>query len=80
MKLRLGPLPRTDIVKVTIALPSTLKDQLDRYAQLHSATWHEPVDAAGLIPHMLQQFIAKDRGFRLASKERPQVRPDSPES
>ncbi len=79
MKLRLGPLPRTDIVKVSVALPTALKEQLDQYAQLHSAAWQEPVDAAGLIPHMLQQFISKDRGFRLALKEGTRIRQESSE-
>jgi hypothetical protein len=32
MKLRLGPLPRTEMVKVTISMSAALKEQLDRYA------------------------------------------------
>jgi hypothetical protein len=32
MKLRLGPLPSTQIVKMTIAVPRELKESLDRYA------------------------------------------------
>ncbi len=64
MKLRLGPLPRTETVKLTIALPVVLKEQLDRYAELHSSAWNEPVDAASLIPHMLSEFIEHDRGFK----------------
>lgn len=63
-KLRLGPLPKTETVKLTIALPAELKAQLDRYAEVHAATWGEPVDAAGLIPHMLAAFIGRDRAFR----------------
>lgn len=62
--LRLGPLPRTDMVKLTIALGSALKDDLDRYAAQHAEVWGQPVDAATLIPHMLETFIARDRGFR----------------
>ena len=68
MKLRLGPLPSTQTVKVTVALPRALKEQLDRYAELHSAAWNEPVDVATLIPHMLSEFIAHDREFRRALK------------
>jgi hypothetical protein len=68
MKLRLGPLPSTQIVKMTIAVPRELKESLDRYAELHSSVWKEPVDVATLIPHMLSEFIAHDREFRRALK------------
>ena len=70
MKLRLGPLPSTQTVKVTVALSRTLKEQLDRYAELHSSAWNKPVDAATLIPHMLSKFISHDREFKQALKRR----------
>jgi hypothetical protein len=63
-KLRLGPLPRTEAVKLTVILSTDLKATLDRYATVHSQTHGEPVDAATLIPHMLAAFIARDRGFK----------------
>ncbi|MGB4912683.1 MAG: DUF2274 domain-containing protein [Candidatus Dechloromonas phosphoritropha] len=64
-KLRLGPLPtKTETVKVTIALATTLKADLERYAALHAQTYGEPIDAATLIPHMLEAFMARDRGFK----------------
>ena len=63
-KLRLGPLPRTQSVKLTITLPAELKATLDRYAALHAQTYGERVDAAALVPHMLEAFMARDRGFR----------------
>ncbi|WP_022955707.1 DUF2274 domain-containing protein [Perlucidibaca piscinae] len=62
--LKLGPLPKTEAVKMTISVTTELKQQLDRYAQLHSETWGDTVDATALIPHMLEAFMAKDRGFR----------------
>lgn len=37
--------------------------KLDRYAALHAQTYGEAVDAATLIPHMLEAFMARDRGF-----------------
>jgi hypothetical protein len=64
VKLLLGPLARTDSVKVTVALPYTLKEQLDRYAEVHSAAWSRKVASAELIPHMLLQFLSKDRQFK----------------
>jgi len=66
-KLRLGPLPKTDTVKLPITLTVTLKADLDRYAALHAQTWGEPVDAAALVPHILETFIARDRAFRKAN-------------
>ncbi|WP_281687351.1 DUF2274 domain-containing protein [Pseudomonas citronellolis] len=62
-KLRLGPLPKTESIKLTFACPVTLKADLDRYAALHAQTYGEAVDATTLIPHMLEAFIAGDRGF-----------------
>jgi hypothetical protein len=67
-KLRLGPLPKTESVKLTIVLSARLKEDLDRYSQLHTKTWGAPTDAAALIPHMLESFIVRDRAFRGAAK------------
>ena len=72
-KLRLGPLPKTETVKVTIALATTLKADLERYAALHAQTYGEPIDAATLIPHMLEAFMARDRGFKRAALPRTAV-------
>ena len=63
-KLRLGPLPKTESVKLTFACPASLKTDLDRYAALHAQTYGEVVDATTLIPHMLEAFMAGDRGFK----------------
>ena len=70
-KLRLGPLPKTESVKLTFACPTSLKDDLDRYAALHAQTYGEAVDAATLIPHMLEAFMARDRGFRRVDAKTP---------
>lgn len=63
-KLRLGPLPSNTSVKLTFTCPASLKSDLDRYAALHAQTYGEAVDATTLIPHMLEAFMAGDRGFR----------------
>ena len=65
-KLRLGPLPKTESTKLTFACPASLKADLDHYAALHAA-YGEAVDAVTLIPHMLEAFMAGDRGFRKGS-------------
>jgi hypothetical protein len=67
-KLRLGPLPKTELVKVTIAVSVRLKADLDQYAALHSETHGETVDAAVIVPHMLESFIAKDRVYQRMRK------------
>ena len=66
--LRLGPLPKNELVKMTIAVTAALKADLERYAELHARTWGEPVDAVTLVPHMLEAFLARDRGFRRAMR------------
>lgn len=63
-KLRLGPLPSHASVKLTFTCPASLKAELERYATLHAQTYGETVDAVTLIPHMLEAFMAGDRGFR----------------
>ncbi|WP_251879711.1 DUF2274 domain-containing protein [Achromobacter sp. Marseille-Q4954] len=63
-KLRLGPLPKTESVKLTFACPASLKADLDRYAALHAQAYGEAVDAEKLIPHMLEAFIMNDRAFK----------------
>lgn len=68
-KLRLGPVPRAETIKLTVTLPAELKQRLERYAQLHSQAHGEPVDAVALIPLMLDSFIARDREFLKRSRK-----------
>lgn len=63
-KLRLGPLPKQDVVKMTVNLPAALKADLERYAAMHGQLYGEQVGAAALVPHMLAWFLKNDRGFR----------------
>lgn len=72
-KLRLGPLPKTENVKLTFACPVSLKADLDRYAALHAQSYGEAVDAAMLIPHMLEAFMAGDRGFSKGDKVKANI-------
>ena len=65
-KLRLGPLPRSDVVRLTVTLPAAVKADLDRYAEFFGAAYGKAVDAAALVPHMLAAFMDRDRGFRRA--------------
>jgi len=63
-RLRLGPLPRSIPIKITFTCTTALKTELERYAAMHAQVYGEPVDAATLIPHMLEAFMARDRGFK----------------
>jgi len=76
-KLRLGPLQKLEATRITFTCTTVLKADLDRYAALHAQTYGEAVDAATLIPHMLEAFMARDRGFKkgMASTPTTQKRP-----
>ena len=63
-KLRIGPLPKTEVVRLTIALTAQVKADLDRYVATYADVYGEPVDAAVLVPHMLAAFMDRDRGFK----------------
>ena len=65
-QIRLGPLPKVVLTKVTFACPDTLKTDLDRYAALHAQVHGEPVNALALIPHMLTAFLEQDRAFKVS--------------
>lgn len=72
--LKLGPLPKLGIVRMTVPMPEPLKEELDLYAAEYGRLYGE-VDSATLIPHMLEAFLRSDRGWRsrkskLAAKSR----------
>ncbi len=67
-KLRLGPLPKTEMVRLTITFPAPVKADLDRYAELYAREYGEPVDALSLVPHMLATFMERDRAFRRSAQ------------
>ncbi|WP_136661848.1 DUF2274 domain-containing protein [Nitratireductor sp. XY-223] len=61
-QLKLGPLPKVETVRVSVTMETTLKEALDLYAADY-AELYEPVEAAVLIPHMLEAFLRSDRAF-----------------
>ena len=52
--------PRT----ISLAIEAALAAELDRYAEAYAASYGETVDLETLIPHMLDNYIAADRGFK----------------
>lgn len=67
-RLSLGPIPKVELVRLAITVPATLKADLDRYAQLHEQAWGEKIDAATLIPHIVETFLARDKEFQKQRK------------
>jgi hypothetical protein len=67
-KLKLGRLPSTEVVKITIAMSVELKAMLDRYSQLHAEASGEKNDLARLVPYMLEAFMTSDRAFTRANR------------
>lgn len=76
-KLSLGPLPSTKVVKHTITLNIALNAELDRYAALHSEIWGEPVDGPALVPHIIEQFLRRDRNFKRWKQARARTARDA---
>ena len=68
-RLRLGALPASSSVKMTITVSAELKAQLDAYAEVHTRINQASVDAVALVPHMLAAFVARDRGFKAVLAE-----------
>lgn len=73
MNLKLGALPNSDVVRLTLTLPAALKAQLDLYAELHSSQHGKTVDAQSLIPRILEVFLDKDREFQRHYRSRGKV-------
>lgn len=70
-KLKLGPIPDDKPVTVKLELPATLHRDLVLYAEvLARDTQQPPTDPVKLIVPMLERFIATDRGFAKARRER----------
>lgn len=64
-KLKLGPIEDDKPVKLTIELPATVHRDLVAYGCAHASETGltEPLPAERLIPRMVGQFMASDRGF-----------------
>ena len=69
-KLSLGPVPKSESVKLILMVSTELRENLDLYAALHSEMNGTPVDATTLAPHMLETFMARDKAFRAARAAR----------
>ncbi len=68
--LKIGPLPDTTPVKLTIAVDPETNADLELYAQIYEETYKEKASVSALIPSMLEAFLASDTGFKKARKAR----------
>lgn len=72
-KLRREPPSKSENIKLTFACPASLKAELNRNTALHTQARGAWVNVTTLIPHMLESFMAGDRGLKKgnASKSVP---------
>lgn len=68
--LKLSKLPDRTPVKITITVAPELNAALQAYAELYREIYGEVEPVAELIPYMLESFLAADRGFAKARKDR----------
>lgn len=73
-KLKLGPLADEKPVRVSVELPAAVHRDLVAYAEVLARTTSQSIAApAKLIPPMVERFMATDRGFARARRERNHV-------
>lgn len=69
-ELKLGKLPDRTPVKLTITIAPSLNQALQAYAELYRETYGQAEPMAELIPYMLESFLASDRSYAKALKNR----------
>ncbi|MEL7546115.1 MAG: DUF2274 domain-containing protein [Pseudomonadota bacterium] len=68
-KLKIGPLPDTTPVKLTLSIDPDLQSDLDIYAKLYERAYGEKASVAAIVPSMLRTFLSGDSGFKKARRE-----------
>ncbi|MBA4783518.1 MAG: DUF2274 domain-containing protein [Rhizobiales bacterium] len=76
-KLKLGAIADDKPIKVTVELPADVHRDLVAYAELLARETGQNHEPAKLIAPMLARFMATDRGFAKARKERGPAFEDS---
>lgn len=70
-RLKLGPLADDKPVKLTVELPAAVHRDLIAYAEILGRTTGQTApDPAKLIVPMIERFMATDRAFLKARRER----------
>ena len=66
--LKLAKLPDRKPVKITITVSADLHASLQAYSATYRETYGDSEEVSELIPYMIEQFLATDRGFAKARK------------
>lgn len=66
--LKIGKLPDTTPIRLSIAISPELQVELDDYAAVYADAYGETAKVADLIPSMLASFMASDSRFKKARK------------
>lgn len=74
--LKIGHLPARKPVRITFRAKPELARSLEAYADLYRMTYGSAESVSELIPYMLEGFLASDRAFVRARKERQITGPD----
>ena len=62
VELKLGPLPKHEMARLTITVSKPLLEALELYT-LEFSQLHGETDVSALIPHMLDAFLRSDKAF-----------------
>lgn len=68
--LKLAKLPDRTPVRITVTVTPELNAALRDYVEVYQSVYGEKESVAELVPFMLEAFLAGDRGFARARKER----------
>jgi hypothetical protein len=70
-KLKLSALEDDKPVRVSFELPADVHRELIAYAEILAKETGKPVsDPVKLLPHMIRRFMATDRGFARARRDK----------
>ena len=79
-KLKLSAIPDDKAVKLTVELPAAVYRDLTAYAEVISRESGQAApEPVKLIVPMIQRFMATDRAFAKARRERPHQVPAPPD-
>lgn len=69
-RLKLGPIEDDKPVRVAVELPAPVHRDLVAYAEILAADTGQAIEPGRLIPHMVARFMATDRGFAKARRQK----------
>ena len=67
--LKIGKLPDTTPVKITVSVDPDLQSELQLYAEIYEQTYGEKTSVSAIVPFMLRCFMSGDTAFKRARKQ-----------